>query len=273
MLIDKSYFFGDLQIAQPTQTEVADNIDWFINKYEPKLLTQLLGYQLYKDLKAGMLTSPVDQKWLNLLFGVEYTNKQNKLTKWNGLIITDDGQALQILIGKPADIVVDRARDEYDPASGTSTTIIPDQFIGTTFIFSQRGIGPFRNDEYSISGNILTLLNGVKFSRNDTFFYLSGYDISLSPGSTVQNKSLIANYIYYWYQKDQQTTTVGSGEVNNASQNATNTTGGRKAARAWNEMAHMNRELYAFLEANRTVYPEYDRPDRYLIQTVNVQGI
>ena len=80
-LIDASFFVAEISIPNNTATEVAQNINWFINKYEPKVLEQLLGYELSKLLVA----SPIDVRFANLINGVEYTDDSGVLTKWRGL--------------------------------------------------------------------------------------------------------------------------------------------------------------------------------------------
>lgn len=79
MLIDKSYFFGDIQIGQLSEQSVQDAINLFISQYEPIILERLLGYETYKKL------SDAEQRWTDLKDGVEYT-VDGILYKWNGLV-------------------------------------------------------------------------------------------------------------------------------------------------------------------------------------------
>lgn len=79
MLIDISYFFGDIQIGQLSEQSVQDTLNLFISQYEPKILERLLGYATYKQLTG------LDQKWTDLKTGVEYTDENGRLQKWNGL--------------------------------------------------------------------------------------------------------------------------------------------------------------------------------------------
>lgn len=186
-LITPSYFFGDLLIAQSSQTDVANSIQWFIDKYEPKLLGEIFGYQLYKDFKAGLLTNPVPQIWLDLLFGVEYTNKWSKLAKWPGLIQVPDGDTQPVV---------------------------------------------------TVTDGIVTIT-----------------------GTLTQYDSLIADYVYYWYRRDNETVTVGNGEGRGAMQNATQESAAVKACRAWDAMSKIVIQLYEFLEVKRTTYTGYVKPN------------
>lgn len=97
MLIDKSYFYGDVLIAQKTGDE--GNINRFIQECEPEILQALLGYSLYKAFLAALLleVGPVpgpavllEQRFIDLRNGKEYTGLDGQLTKWKGLIFTDN---------------------------------------------------------------------------------------------------------------------------------------------------------------------------------------
>jgi len=98
--IDQTYFFAELSIAQLTDN--VNSLTMFINEHEEKLLTDLLGYELYKAYKAGIAAGSPAAKWTSIRDGVEYTNRAGYLTKWRGLIFTDgssgSGQAKKSLI-------------------------------------------------------------------------------------------------------------------------------------------------------------------------------
>lgn len=177
-IINSTYFFGDLTIAQASQPEVSRTIQAFINKYEPLFLKEVLGYQLSKDFIAGIAdTDSIDPKWDKILSGSEYTDTFGNLRKWNGFKSTAP------LINSP-----------------------------------------------------------------------------------------IACFVYYWYQRDNETTTAGTGEVNSANQNATGASAVMKVSRAWQEMAENLAELYGFIEANITDYPEYKCPNYTMLGTINFAG-
>lgn len=86
MLIDRTYFVGDIDIPNSDRIPVAESIDNCIAIYEPMFLKRALGYELNKSFQAGLLEDPVAQKWLDLYSGVEYTNTYNKLDYWEGLL-------------------------------------------------------------------------------------------------------------------------------------------------------------------------------------------
>src|SRR5690606_33868577 len=87
MLIDPSYFHGEILIAQRSQLEVQEDINALIAKYEPKILRELLGSKLYKEFTDGLKGETIDPKWINLKDGVD--------GEWMGL--TDSKEKLSII--------------------------------------------------------------------------------------------------------------------------------------------------------------------------------
>lgn len=280
MLIDTSYFQAELSIGQITSPAVAESMNLFIEKYEEEFLMKLLGYPLYKAFINGLAVDPVDQRWLDVLNGAEYTYPGSFVRKYKGLLILPYGAATIVPATKPYDIVVGGGKT-YDPANQSTSVLIPSAFVGKDFIFEQRAFGPLKKDiEYSVSddGLTLTLLGGLTFSGNDSYFYFGNGKYSvISEGDN--KKSPIANYVYFKYQADNVTFTTGSGEKKSTTPITVNVSPRVKMVRAWNEMVKWNCELIKFLDFNRNyypnVYPEYNtyadlEADRYfLLQTVN----
>ena len=68
-IIDLTYYTREILIAQRAQPEVAESIASYTAVYEPELLIELLGKQLYEEFIAGLsVVSPivVDPKWVAL---------------------------------------------------------------------------------------------------------------------------------------------------------------------------------------------------------------
>lgn len=256
MIIDESYFYGNLEVAQKSFGPVLSNLQWFINEYEPKFLAKLLGYELSRDFQAGLIEDDPLTKWTDLLNGTEYTNRWGRLDKWKGLIRTPDSSSIAIDFGTPIDIVVGRGQT-YDPIADSASVTIPSSLVGKRFSFFQRGFGKLRSDEYSVSGSTLTLLNGQVFNNEDTYSYF-GNSSSVTTGNenTLYRESPIANYIYYWYLRNNASTTAGSGEAQNSVSTAISPAD--KQRRAWNQMVEWNRELIEFLYSSNTVYTQFD---------------
>ena len=157
MIIDITYFFEDIQIGQLSEQSVQDKVILLIQQTEPKILKGLLGYETYKLLMAE---NP-ESRFVDLKNGIEYTDKNGLLKKWEGLA----QPTLKI--------------------------------------------------------------------------------------------SLIACYVYYKYQRNQVTTTSGTGEGKTQTQNAIPISAMDKMASAWNKMVSLNKELYCFLNAKKDVYTEW----------------
>ncbi len=291
MIIDASYFFGPLMIGQLDQPSVQDELNLFIDQYEPEYMEAVMGYETYRDFKAGLLEDPILQKWTDLLAGTEYTDINGRLQNWKGLIRNTGAISVSIIdsdgsqTDPPVGIVVGRGQD-YDPVDDSTTTIIPPDLVGKNFTFQQRVYGPLRPDEYSVSGSTLTLLGGLTFNSGDTYFYLSpqvtyagdSFVITTS-GTGLIKRSPIANYVYWQYQKAQVTATSGTGESKPATQNAIPAGPGYKMMDAWNHMVKMNREMHSFMYSERETYTTwhdwtmYCNRDTGLFETVNMYGI
>lgn len=84
-LIDKTYFIGEITIAQLSQPAARDNLDVFIGKYEPEYLEKALGYEFYQLFKEGIGVETPEGKWTDLRDGAEYTNAAGFTKKWKGL--------------------------------------------------------------------------------------------------------------------------------------------------------------------------------------------
>lgn len=84
-LIDKTYFNYDVSIKDGAFNDV----DNWVERYEKEILTQLLGYELYKLVANSTDTSG---RLFDLINGAEYTvtfNGRDQLVKWNGLVNDD----------------------------------------------------------------------------------------------------------------------------------------------------------------------------------------
>jgi hypothetical protein len=179
--IDASYFFGELNVAQKSDSSVSASLTAFIDEMEPMLLTDFFGYDLYKAYVAGIAGST--QIYKDIRDGKEYTNRQGISTKWRGLIFTT--------------------------------------------------------------------------------------------GSA--KKSLIANYVYWHWMRNEASVTTGTGEKVPDAQNASNATPVSKMVRAWNQMVDWLWELSEFLLSNADTYPlfqnQFSRIPWSILKKQNVFGI
>lgn len=257
-LIDQTYFVGDLTIAGRTKTEVSERLALFIEKYEDEFLRNLFGYPMYKALLDGLSQVTVDQRWLDILEGKEF-QYSSRTRQWGGLIMLATGQTLTI---NPAgqQTLISGGAGAYDPTVGASTLTLPPAFVNSYFIIERRGTGQLRSDEYSVSGNTLTLVGMPAWNNGETIILSKNPSIGIAGPGTLA-KSPIANYVYWHWLKDQTTQTVGLGEVASKSENAQLVSPATKMVRAWNEMSEWVEELYYFMQTSYADYPEWQFGD------------
>lgn len=271
--IDTSYFVAELNIPNTGDTSTSQRVTWFIQKYEPLFLQQLLGYPLYKAFVAGMnVSAPAtpDTRFLNLLYGAEYNDWQGYQAKWKGLIVTDNPiynlagglvyKAPQYLtVGITAGLAPAATSFTFDGTAGT------DDWRGwTPILFRSAPMVPDVDYSWDASLGKLQLLKvGDKFNNNEKLaaqFVLRANGpvpvVTITP-----NISCIANFVYYWYRRDASTQTTGIGEVIASAENSINVIPRKKIASAWNEMHEWVKEFIYFMDADARsatpVYPEW----------------
>lgn len=84
-IIDHSYFIGEISIPNISKVDVQDRMNAFIDKYETELLTNLLGYEVYNSFKAGGIDQvPTEQKWKDVLYGLDFTAWDGRTHHWYG---------------------------------------------------------------------------------------------------------------------------------------------------------------------------------------------
>ena len=106
-IINSSYFVGERNIPNKTALDVGSLIVNLLNIYEPRFLTDALGYELFSAFKAGLIAAPPHpQRYLDILLGANFTGLDGRPTRWEGLMcikvaapttaITIDGNAITI---------------------------------------------------------------------------------------------------------------------------------------------------------------------------------
>lgn len=266
--IDASYFVGELDIPNSGEQAIAERITLFINKYEPLFLQKLMGYPLYKAFITGLNVVPPatpDIRWLNILYGAEYTDRQGFVAKWKGLILTDN--PIYNLSGgftyrKPEYLT---AGETVGFPSGVNTVTFdgtfgtPDLRGWTPILTRNVPMRPGIDYSWDVGTATLTLL-----AINDKFglgeFFLMEFELRTDPVAStgiITNESLITNFVYYWIRRNAATQTAGIGEVITKAENSTNVSPRKKMASAWNEMRGWVREFLCYMEQNAATYPEW----------------
>lgn len=73
-------------------------------------------------------------------------------------------------------------------------------------------------------------------------------------------ESPIANYIYYWYKRNEVTDSVVIGEVKPQGENANSASSVHKTVRAWNEMVDWNYGVASYIVSNEITYRSFPWP-------------
>jgi len=272
MLINNTYFVGEILVANRDQAAVRSRLDWFISKYEPIFLEKVLGYNLYKALKAGYGAIPADQKWIDLVEGCEYQDSAGRTVRWQGLIY-QEGSNLDAFDALQDDYLIVGRGEAYDPANNATTTIIPPAYVGTAFRFYQRNYGQLRPpknpatiyDEYSVSGNVLTLLGGLKFSAGDTYFYKAAVLNGSTSVDPTGKRSLIANYIYFYFERDNAAQKTSLGVTVSKTENAEVVSPATPLMVVWFEMYKWLQDLICFLNNKVDTYTEWKDQNGYQV--------
>lgn len=93
-LIDESFFRGEINIPNSTNPAILERINWFIQKYEPLCLGQILGYNLHTAFIAGLASVPQNPLMVKIKDGTVYTTNYNRDYKWIGLVDSTLKQSL-----------------------------------------------------------------------------------------------------------------------------------------------------------------------------------
>lgn len=84
MIIDETYFQGEINIPSVQQPNVLNNLNLFIAKYETEYLQAALGYSFWKLFIEGLEAE--GERWINLRDGAEYRNAKSYVRKWSGFV-------------------------------------------------------------------------------------------------------------------------------------------------------------------------------------------
>ena len=106
MILDKSYFIGELDI--PTNNaNIEPSLNYFIEKYEKQFLVGILGYELYLLFAAAYIIDPIATPYKELLEGDNY-EYEGVTYRWEGLketIIEPDPNNDPPIVGKYRSII------------------------------------------------------------------------------------------------------------------------------------------------------------------------
>lgn len=223
-------FTGQRNIAGKSNEGTRENVQSFIDKYEPKFLKKLLGSALANEFIAGITLVNLDD------FGLTTAS-----LSFTGADIDVNGEVL-IYPTNPSFRRLLSLHINGEQITGAGYNILTGKvnglggYIGTTvplrlsFVTSSAPIG---ENVIAVPGDILP----------KWLYILNDTDL----------KSMLVDYIYYWYIRNEVTFTATVGEVGSKSENAVRVSSIDKQVSAWNEMVEMTREFTLDI----TVYPDW----------------
>ncbi len=280
-LIDHTYFIGELNIPNTDKPEVFEELMHFIAVYEEKFFNEVFGYSFYKAFKTGISAEDVDQqRWIDLLLGTEYGNSY-----WKGLLqnasITS-GSSLNGYDYKPPQLIrvgVTTDANGNVIIAADSVSVTKSDWIGWDVIIEKIGFGTMKvNIDYNYDKG----LGKVDLTDNvfvqDEFYFVEFQLNKTTSGPSVSStlkKSMIANYVYYWYMRNGVSTTTGTGEAKNKTENAFAVSSADKMIRAWNEMVEQVWELSGYLNYSALMYTDWNPSMilRNVYRKINAFGI
>ena len=117
-LVTADDFTGEIYIADVTNPNsgACQTLCEIIDKYEPLYMQKVWGYPLYNEVVTAINLDPnnVDQKYIDLVDGVDYTNSQGILTHYEG-----------IRVGIRRYIYYWYGRTEFSQTAGLGVQVIP----------------------------------------------------------------------------------------------------------------------------------------------------
>ena len=223
-------FKGERNIAGTENSGTRENLQFFIDKYEPKFLKKLLGSALANEFIAGITLVNLDEVGLTTVsptftgadidangevqvYTENFNFKRLLSVHVNGEQIT--GSGYNILNGK------------VNGLGGFYGTTVPIKF---TFVSSNAPIG---DEVIAVPGDILP----------KWLYILNDTDL----------KPMLVDYIYYWYIRNEVTLTATIGEVSSKGENSVRASSVDKQVSSWNEMVEMARAF----DLDVAIYPDF----------------
>lgn len=85
-IINVTFFKSEIALPQLSSPAVQENVNRYINTYEPIFLNEVFGYEFATEFVAGISAEPVLQKWTDLKDGAVFTDPvTDKARNWPGI--------------------------------------------------------------------------------------------------------------------------------------------------------------------------------------------
>lgn len=270
MFIDQSYFIGPLTIAQLGQKAVSDDFNNFINQYEPVIMEAALGYDFYQAFLSGLTPGSdeqIEQRWLDLLGGIPFTNINGIKRKFVGFS-NGGSNTLTIIPVQRGDLSIYAGITPGFPANGNSyndPTLAAWDF--SLEIFGLGTLDQMDEWDYITSGGIQLTSAALGDPNYRTHYgdrwiiHFNSKKVTVVPSSAVNPVSPLAGFIFYEYMKSLASQNTGIGFVKSVSENSVPANPVAKAVNAFNVAAYQIRDFWDMMQADQQltvpVYPEF----------------
>ena len=291
MLIDTSYFVGELNIPNTDSPAILERLTWFINKYEVEILRDVLGTDLYRafmdalgqgeGVNTGYATGGIrPDLWIMADATPGFASGQTAyydltLSEWTYTVFLVGHGPLQ----PGADIVMDAngfhwIKSGYIIQSGESYMISfvpkPISIVNPSVVSTYANvINGILDPTKGVDNKWKWLLNGLEYTGLDARMHKWQGFIAVAD-DTAPPKSLLANGIYYYWMRNTSTFSVGTGEKIANAEGMINASNAAKASNAWNEMVTWLHEMIWFLDTftsgqNQLFNPQWWLQNRYYL--------
>lgn len=265
MLIDQSYFVGPLTIAQLGEKSVRDSLQTFIDRWEPIIMEAALGYDFYHAFLDGLdVTSDevIEQRWLDLLNGVVYTDLSQIKRKWVGFAGGDN--TLSTIAVQRNDLHIYGGITPGFPIDGYSFTNA--NLAAWNYEVEIFGAGTLEREvdwNYKSGGGFSLTDTGYKVSYNEHWvLHFTGKKVVTVVSGGQNLVSPLAGFIYYEYMRNLFRQVTGIGTVKSEGENSNLASPHQLMADAFNDAVKQIYNLWDLLWKDQTlqtpVYPEFD---------------
>lgn len=265
MLIDNSYFLGPLTIAQLGQQSVIDDLNNFIDRFEPVIMEAALGYDFYQIFLDGITVGSdetIDQRWLDLLNGVTFTNLSQIKKKFAGFAGGDN--TMTVIAAQRDDLTIYAGITPGFAAGGNSYSNA--SLSGWNFELELFGAGTLERGvdwNYKSGGGIVLTDPDYQTQYNERWvIHFTGKKVQGIQSGNQNLLSPLANFIYYEYMVNLHKQATGSGIKKSDSENSSNASPNKKLADAYNDGVKQIKLFWEFVwidsQKETPVYPEFD---------------
>ena len=269
MFIDQSYFLGPLTVAQLSEPAVVNDLNNYINRFEPIILEAALGYDFYQAFLNGLNVGSdevIEQRWMDLINGVAFTDLWGIKKKFIGF--ANGGANTQTIIPvQREDLTIYPGVTPGFPVGGNSYN--DPSLMGWDFSVEIFGLGTLDQTtewNYIPTGGVQLTPAALGDPNYRTSFgnrwiiHFNYKKVTVVNYGSTNPESALAGFVYYEYMRNLSTQVTGIGFVKSVGENAV-TWGSVNPINNFNDSAYQIRLLWELLYVDSQsvipVYPEF----------------